>query len=524
MLPIAVLLMAATTTATTTGTTTVPGQVPATEPRSFDENISGAAILVDAGKAEAALVLLDSMLGQTDLPIEKGKIEGLRSFALARLNRIPEARKAIEAAVASSPAPTMLLLRQLFLLRAFNGDAPGASETLQLIAATDPEGLSELPTEIVSGVIGAVAKDPVRSFEVDYSLVQANWLPDDATISSLDQLRLRLVVELVKRERVDDARAILADVLNPIILVRIGIDKRLQALWPEVETRLGPGADIADAVFVAAAKARYDAAQKPAAPPAQRQPQALVQAPLQAPPQALIARLGYAEALNIASREPEALALLSDVVKTPAELAALNDREIWLVNLQAALLGDTGKVDEALARYDALNAAPIEGRPGLIGTIINQGLFAQGAGRAEKALAVADMADSKGPFANEFARAYTAQVRACALRQLGKPAEANAAVAALAAKPEINDSAYISAMICLDRMDDAAAAVVQQLASEDGRNEMLFELQPFLINDRPGANDPKQRAGMRALKARTDVKAAFAKVGRDLPARVSPPR
>jgi hypothetical protein len=52
----------------------------------------------------------------------------------------------------------------------------------------------------------------------------------------------------------------------------------------------------------------------------------------------------------------------------------------------------------------------------------------------------------------------------------------------------------------------------------------LFELQPFLILDHAALPGRRSRADLRALKARPDVKAAFAKWGRDLPATVSPPR
>ena len=54
--------------------------------------------------------------------------------------------------------------------------------------------------------------------------------------------------------------------------------------------------------------------------------------------------------------------------------------------------------------------------------------------------------------------------------------------------------------------------------------EMLFDLQPFLIADRDKEREKDVRAAYRALKARPDVKAAFLKVGRDLPAAVAPPR
>jgi hypothetical protein len=91
-------------------------------------------------------------------------------------------------------------------------------------------------------------------------------------------------------------------------------------------------------------------------------------------------------------------------------------------------------------------------------------------------------------------------------------------------KPEANDDSYLAAMICLGRMDAAAAAIIRRLGDPDDRAAMLFNMQPFLINDRPNGRDITYRAGMRALKARPDVKAAYLKAGRDLPAAVAPPR
>ena len=292
---------------------------------SFPQQLASAASLVDAGKTDDALTMLDAMLKASELPLEKGQIEGLRSFALARANRIPEARKAIEMSIANSPAPSILLLRQLFLLRAFDGDPKGAGDTLLLIAATDAKGLNTLPTQVVSDVMRAAQGDKDRAFELDYAMVTAGWSPPDSTLADLDWLRLRLVTELVERGRIDDARPVVAAMLSPVVLIRLGIDRRFAKLWPEIEARLGPGADIADAAYVGATKARFDKE-----------------------PNSLIARLGYVEALNIASQEPDAL-VVADVAKTPEALAALSDREIWLVNLQAELLGDAGKGDAALA-------------------------------------------------------------------------------------------------------------------------------------------------------------------------------
>ena len=466
----------------------------------FARQLSAAAGLVDDNKPAEALAILDPLLGAVDAPLERGQVEALRSFALAKLQRIPEAHKAIELGVASSPAPSMLLLRQLFLLRAFDGDIPGASDTLQLIAASQPQGLAELPSEVIGEVLRAIKGDDVRAFNTDFALVAANWSPADTTLADADWLRLRLINRLAKRDRLEDAKPIIEKILNPVALVRLGIDRRFESLWPMIEARLGPGADLADARYVDAAKARFDKE-----------------------PKSLIARLGYAEALNVASREPEAIAI-ADVARTPQELAALGDREVWLVNLHAVLLGDAGRTDEALARYRALNSGPITGRPNLIGTIINEALFAASVDKPDRALAAADNAAANGQAISDTGQLYLAQVRACALQELGRKAEAIKMAAPLIEKPDANDEAYLDTMICLGRLDDAAHAITRRLGGDDTRSEMLFQLQPFLISDTTKLREAGLRAGLRTLKARSEVKAAYLKAGRDLPAAVAPPR
>ena len=470
------------------------------EPPSLDRQVQQAATLLDQDKNDEALAILDPLLATADLPADRGKIETLRSFGLARLGRVADARKAIEAGVASNPAPTSIVLRQLVLLRAFDGDPKGAAETLELMAASDPKGLASVPSEVITDIMRAVADDKTRAFNLDYALISAGWTPADMTVGDVDWLRLRLITSLADKDRVDDAKPIIDQVLSPVVLVRLAIDRRFEPLWPMLEARLGPSADTADARYIAAAKARFDKE-----------------------PKSLIARLGYAEALNIASREPEAIAI-ADVAKTPAELAALSNREVWLVNLHAALLADAGRNAEAMARMAALNATPIAGRPAMAGTIVNEALLAESMGEAQAALVLADAARAKAGGLNPYGEMALAAVRTCALAKLGRKDEAVAAAAPIIAKPDASEDAYLRAMFCLGRQDAAAAAVIKRLQDPDNRMEMLFDLQPFLIADRDKAREKQLRADYRALKARPDVKAAFTKVGRDLPAAVAPPR
>jgi hypothetical protein len=89
---------------------------------------------------------------------------------------------------------------------------------------------------------------------------------------------------------------------------------------------------------------------------------------------------------------------------------------------------------------------------------------------------------------------------------------------------DANNRALQAALSCLGKLDAAAALLIKRLEMEDSRDDVLFELQPFIINDRPNAPDRVTKASLRALKARPDVKAAFLKWGRDLPTAISPPR
>jgi hypothetical protein len=485
------------------GTRAAPTAPPATSlaaPMAREDRLAQAAGLIDANKTVEALSLLDGLLAEADLPAERGQIEGLRSFALARQGKVAEARTSIEFAVDAALNPSLLLLRQLFVLRALSGDVAAAGQALQLIAVSNPKWLAELPTELVSQVLAGIT-DADQKFDLSLTLVGADYAPRDEAAAAGDGLKLQVITGLATRDRLDEALPIIEKLINPVSLVRLAIDRRYQSLWPALEKRLGPGADLADAVYLKASKAALDAA-----------------------PDDLVARLGHAQALNIASQEKDAL-VLADTAQTAEAMAKLPDNGLWLVNLAAQLLADLGQVDAALARYTAAATLDVRERPSLAGLLINHALLADQAGRADAALAAADVAERRmGADMNDVGQLYLAGVRACARHRQGNAAAATAALAPLLAAPDRNADAYFQAMLCLGRTEDAARAIIRRLDDPAKRTEALFELQPFLIADHAALPGRSSRADLRALKARADVKAAFAKWGRDLPAAVSPPR
>ena len=469
-------------------------------PPAREEQLAQAAALVDAGKAAEALAILDRLLASSDLPADRGQVEGLRSFALARAGKFAESRAAIEFAADAAITPSLLLLRQLFVLRAITDDVPAAGQALQLIAATDPKWLAELPTELVNAVM-VDTKDDDRKFDLALTLVTAGYAPADQTVGDSDALRMTVITGLAKRGRLDEAQPVVAALVNTVSIVRLAIDRRFQSLWPSLETRLGAGADAADAAFIAAAE------------------RALAKAP-----QSIIARAGLAEALNIASKEPEALARIADIGETPEALARMSERELWAINLKAGLLADAGRSDAALAALDAAAALPAETHPQVAAFRIIAADMAEEAGRHDEALKRVAAIDSKG--LNPFGLQALAGIRVCALARSGRMAEATTAAAALPAgwTSDGNNRAVQAGLACAGRLDAAAAVLIKRLEHDDSRDDVLFELQPFLINDRANAPDRATKASLRLLKARPDVKAAFTRLGRDLPAAISPPR
>ncbi|GGI78102.1 hypothetical protein GCM10007973_13550 [Polymorphobacter multimanifer] len=459
-------------------------------------------VLMNENREAEALAGLDAALARTSLPAERGRIEQLRGFLLARLNRLEEARTAIEFAVSTDPAPNVAVLSTLFKLQLFTDKHVPAAETLVLLAATDPKALELVTPEMVYRLRTNLGQDPSRVFDLDLTLINAGWLQGTASEGTVDGLIEGAIPGLLAQQRTEEATALLARIQKASALLTMAIDRRFTPLWPAIEARLGPGARTASNAEVARTKARFDADPADGA-----------------------ARLAYASALNNAAREADALVVAAGAAPDPAALDALPEEDLWLVDLEARLLGHLGRDDEALARYESLARSRMEGRGGLIAQIINWGLFAVELDRPQAALTAADFADTKAEAASPYGRLFIAMTRSCALAQLGRTADAEAAAAPLlAGEKPANPEALLGALICLGRNDAAAALVVAQLKDPGRAPAMLWKLQPLLIEDREGAIDKRHRAGLRTLKARPDVRAAFTAMGRDLPPAVSPPR
>ncbi len=178
----------------------------------------------------------------------------------------------------------------------------------------------------------------------------------------------------------------------------------------------------------------------------------------------------------------------------------MTNRELWTLNLKAALLNDAGRTDEALAVLNSVAGLPAEGRPNTLAFRIIAADMAEEAGRHGDALARVAAADSAD--LNDYGKQALAGIRVCALARSGKIAEAQKIALPAGWTKEGNNRALQAAFSCLGRLDAAAAVLIRRLDDESSRDDALFELQPFLVGDRPNAPDKLTKAALRALKAR----------------------
>jgi hypothetical protein len=123
-------------------------------------------------------------------------------------------------------------------------------------------------------------------------------------------------------------------------------------------------------------------------------------------------------------------------------------------------------------------------------------------------------------FGSPYARQVIRKYRVChAVAVRSEAAATDKAVAELLAHAKDAPSATIEALMCAGRSDAAAAMMIDALQDRDYRWTAITMMQP-----EDGATaDPDWVGNVQPLLARADVKAAFDKVGRVLPARFRHP-
>jgi hypothetical protein len=225
-----------------------------------------------------------------------------------------------------------------------------------------------------------------------------------------------------------------------------------------------------------------------------------------------------AHSLHFAGKFEDVVVHVSSFGESAEAIQQATSEDAWALNIKAYALDVLGRESEAEALFDHLATIPYDSESNgwLVNFAINRASRLVELGKLEKGLQAANLAEqiasnSGSPYAKMLVR----RDKICALEGLGRKSEANAIVGLVVENRKDSYAAAATAMLCVGQPDSAAQFVIEALedpsAADDMANTLqsqgfqLFYTQSLL---------PTLRA---ALLERPDVRAAYARVARDIP-------
>jgi tetratricopeptide (TPR) repeat protein len=182
----------------------------------------------------------------------------------------------------------------------------------------------------------------------------------------------------------------------------------------------------------------------------------------------------------------------------------------WLLNELAYALLDTGNLAEGEAVFQDAIAAREEGSPSVSQTI-NWAEMLNLHGRPAEALAI--LRTFKPESASPYGNMWVNSGLVCALGQTGGPG-VPALLDTMRAHWEDNPSALSEALVCADRLDEAAEVLIRRLRSPEHRK---LAIRAFRVVAPPPVLSPRQAEMERrraAVRTRPEVQKALEAEGR----------
>lgn len=452
----------------------------------------------DADAIEA-LALLTAAGGKLKHPSpEAGLIDGMRGAVLAQLRRPGPALAALQSATAQYAGNAEVF--HLWLLYAIDrGDPADLPKVLQRIAEAQPAQITRMPPELVEAIQQKLRKLPADQRDrprddVCITLADAGWGLDPPTGYGASILGCAILAHAARGEW-DAARKGIGRNPGTQTLLSIGMDRRYQTLWPDIDRLARDGFQTSLEQDFARAAAAAKAA-----------------------PADFSLAGDQIRALRRLGRYEEALAVAKPFLGNRTRIETEGDHAFWVINDQAEVLKSLGRTDAALAAFDDALSYGIDSYHTLVGIAINRAILLVDAGRHAEALAAMQDLEAKHDASlNPFGRMFVWSTEACALNGLGRTDEARAIEAKMAAKSDDNSQAVLQVLACRKDVAAAKALLITLLHDEHQRAGMLdLFVQPRLRS----AATPFQ-AGMRetvqAAITAPEVQAEFRKIGRVVP-------
>jgi hypothetical protein len=492
----ALLLLLA--TATPAPQTPWPGDVPQSqagreEPQP-DEMVGAAAFAraLEAKRPADQIIDLDSALAKLPRPTRfRGQVQCFRGWALGGLGRNAEAETAYAECYRLRPDDPYAVWSASFVALGKRDVRRGVRLMLAAVKL-DPAPLADYDQSAMESILRQLSyerQDGLRA-ELITALSAAGFGRDDPAWTSV-QARDALDALLAAGER-ERAAALLPLILVPRIGLELLIDRRYEALWPDIEGWAGGTLTAQRDAYVTATKAAFET------------------------DPSLASRRNYAGALSAAGRNAEARELLA---------AALLDQKYWddtryyiimiAIRLSGMLEAD-GKVDEALATLRRIKiVTPLVKYEAASNIMPNEAQMLITAERYAEAL---KLLESETPppskVENRAALGFYTALQACALRGLKRDAEADGMLLALERDAPGNLAAQQIADGCARKPADQKARWKDALNSPSRRSEALLA---FLDMKRQSPR-PRDTFIKAPPVTDTETETLFNRLGRTLPA------
>lgn len=425
--------------------------------------------------------LVDPLFGQLT-PSEQGGAFSGAAWAAMRLGDNPRAREQFARATQLDPEDSDNWLR-LAKLEYELRDHDAAAVTMTRYARTWPE-LVEDEQDFVFDVLRKVDAQP--RLDLLQTLFDKHWDPKPLGASDL---WFQLALSRVRRNEPDMARAVIERITRPEMLIRLRSDKRFDALVD----REAPQFNVERA-----ASRRVDDLQV-----------RLILDPTRLQNAVELSYAMLAEGMDEAVLDLTA-SILESIASDPEDSHFIDaGRRPWIINNRSIALWRLGRIDESLAELERAIKLDEDGHDN-VSQVLNLSHFYCGLGRPDDALATIAKTGSRVSGAGSMSQA---SAKHCAAVLKGDQDAAAQALAYLREHREDNLNSYLWALIWANQLDEAAKSVIERLASQDDRDQMLYDMQDFIEpNALPAHVQLNER--WQALLARDDVRKALDEVGR----------
>ncbi|WP_298397835.1 DUF3857 domain-containing protein [Sphingobium sp.] len=424
-----------------------------------------------------------------------GLFDGLKGLILAGLNRAAPAKTALQSSLAQYQGNADMI-RTLIALQLTSDDPAAVLQTMQVAAEKQPALIKNFDLnwmQYLSQRIRALpaAQRETTRYDLCMTLADGGWRMEPRTVEGVDILGCAIRGRL-QRGQLEAARKLITLQPTPDTLASLAMDKRYQAIWPDLAKAQADG--FAGGIDQAIVTAKAAVAKSP---------------------DDFGAMTALIRALRTAGRAQEAVAAGKALAARKDKIEATGDTAFWFVNEYAYALADAGDTDAAIAQMDGIIALGVDAYPSLVSQVINRAEMFNHADMPDRALATLTEADEKyAGKASLFGKMWIWSGKACALRSLNRGDEAKILDDKLAESTEENKSAVTMAAACRGDQALIEKLLLDRLDKTEDREGALGLFVNFRKQPKPSAFDARLGQVMTMVRAMPTVQAKMKQYGR----------